>query len=490
MASKPENQAGAPPGANRRRKLAFAILFVAYFFLISWDTLRVPFSLDEMGAIWTYWHPSPLRLLVSHFMLWRGYFRPMGGLFYVPLYLLFGLNPQPYHAVLLVLLLIGAYLMYRFARAMGCGDLSSAIVALIACYHGGLSNLYYASVFVFDVLCGIFYFVAFAYYARIRFSGRLLTRGQTIAFLALYLCALNSKEMAATLPVMLLVYEWLYHEPPPWRRLKELVRWLRGPGRVLCWSVLINLVFIFGKRFGPYGLMKVPSYMPVFSWHRMADFHQRYLGDIFYNPPRFDWFWTIVIWLAVTYLCWRRKRPLLRFCWFWIVVTPLPLEFIIGRDMACLYVPLAGWTVLAATLFEDWLPSATRVVSAEPAFRPLGPARTRTMLAAAGMIAWALGSWSYKLANVESGVPQLEPHLSEVLAEFRAVNPQAPPATKVVFLDDPFPASFDGEFVAELWFRDRKTQVVLNQKTPLPPEEIAKAGAVFTWRDNKLIRIR
>jgi hypothetical protein len=61
----------------------------------------------------------------------------------------------------------------------------------------------------------------------------------------------------------------------------------------------------------------------------------------------------------------------------------------------------------------------------------------------------------------------------------------------VIFLDDPWPGrSFDTSFIAELWFRDRKTRVFLNQMSHLPPEEIAKAGALFTWLDGKLIRVR
>ena len=171
------------------RKPAYAVLFAAYFFLVSWDSLKAPFAPDEMRNIWEYWHPSPWRLVVSQFMLWHGYTRPMGGLFYLPIFLTFGLNPVPYHAVLLALLLAGAYLMYRFARVLGCAELPAAIVALIACYHGGLGNLYYDSAFVFDALCGLFYFAAFVYYAGIRSSGSLLSRGQAAAFLGMYLCA-------------------------------------------------------------------------------------------------------------------------------------------------------------------------------------------------------------------------------------------------------------------------------------------------------------
>ena len=67
-----------------------------------------------------------------------------------------------------------------------------------------------------------------------------------------------------------------------------------------------------------------------------------------------------------------------------------------------------------------------------------------------------------------------------------------PPAfAPVIFLDDPWPGqSFDASRIAELWFRDRKTQVLLDQMSHLPPDEIAKADALFTWRDGKLIRVR
>jgi len=46
------------------------------------------------------------------------------------------------------------------------------------------------------------------------------------------------------------------------------------------------------------------------------------------------------------------------------------------------------------------------------------------------------------------------------------------------------------QFIAELWFRDHRTHVLLNEATPLSAEEIAKAGAVFDWQNGKLIRVR
>jgi hypothetical protein len=193
----------------------------------------------------------------------------------------------------------------------------------------------------------------------------------------------------------------------------------------------------------------------------------------------------------VTYLVWRRNRPVLRFCWFYILLTPLPIEFLEGRDQACLYVCLAGWAVLAATLFTDWLSSATRILTAEPLFRRLQPRHARAVLAAAGMILWALGNLAFEQTEVAPAIQYLGGETTAVLAEFRAANPRVPPGAKVIFLDDPWPGlSFDASRIAELWFRDRKTEVLLNQMSHLLPEEIAKADALFTWQDGKLVRER
>jgi hypothetical protein len=482
--------ASQPANTAPWRKLIFAVLFAGYFFFVSWDSLKAPFAPDEMVAMYWYYHPTAWRLLFSQFMLWHGYIRPLGGVFYLPTFLLFGLNPVPFHAFLLILLLAGAYQMYRLARALGAGELASAMVALIACYHGGLSNLYYNSVFVFDVLCGLFYFAALAYYARIRGAGRQLSRGQIVICCLLYLCALNAKEMGVTLPAMLLIYEWLYHGLPSLRP-KEVVAWLRGPGKMIFWAGVMTLVAIYGKALGPGGLARGGSaYLPAYSWDRFADFEQRHLGDIFYHLPSFDGTATLLIALAVTYLAWRRKRPILRFCWFYICLTPLPIVFLIGRDQACLYVTLAGWAIFAAVLVTDWLPSLARVAAEEPLFRWLGERRVYSLLAAAVMLAYAWTAWRHKVTEVAAAIPHLGPQTAAVLAEFRAANPQVRPGARVIFLNDPWPDTFDMAFIAELWFHDRTGRILLNQKTPQSPEDIAKADAVFDWREGKLIRVR
>src|ERR1019366_5620553 len=95
------------------RKLAFALLILTYFFYFNWNGLWGQFAAEHMmnrefcGVV------KPIRLLLHLFMPWRGPYRPMAGLFYLPLLKGFGLNPIPYHAVMLAILLGNLYLMYR-----------------------------------------------------------------------------------------------------------------------------------------------------------------------------------------------------------------------------------------------------------------------------------------------------------------------------------------------------------------------------------------
>ena len=481
--SSSEHEAGSP----RWHKWALAVFLLAYFLYFSWDSLRVHFSSDEMFSMWSYWH-SPWRLLAAQVKLWEFYFRPMAGLFYVPIYLKFGLNPAPYHAALLLLLLAGVCQMYRFARVLGTGELASAMAALIACYHAGLNHLYFNTVFIGDTLCGLFYLTAFVYYARIRASGRLPGGRQTAVFLSLYLCALNSKETAATLPLILLVYEGVYHGVPrlPWT---DLARWIRGPGRVVLFAGALNLVYLYSRAFAPNALSHSPGYRLIISRARILDFQRNSLSDLLLTWNTFDWRWILGIWALVTYLAWRRRRPVLRFCWFYMLLTPLPIEFVEGRHGAYLYTSLAGWAVFASVVFVDLVSAASTFLSGEPGFRRLGRQALSAILVVACVFLWARENHRVKESQLRPEMENLSPQTWVAIQQLREMNPRIRPGSQVVFLDDPF-HNFDMAFIAELWFQDRSVSVRLNQATPLSPKEIAAADYVFTFEAGKLIQVR
>jgi hypothetical protein len=466
----------------RWRKLSLAASLTVYFTYFAWDGLKAHFAPDEPMNMYAGWHPTPLEFWLSHLTIWRGEYRPMGGVFYRLLFDTFGWNPVPYHAALLLLLLAGVFLVFRFARLLGCGELTAALTALIVCYHAGLSLLYYDTAFVYDALCGLFYLAALVFYVRIRARDRQLTIRETAVFLALYLCALNSKEMAVTLPAVLLAYEWIYREPPRWS-------WLRGPGRVILLAAALNLAYIYGRTLAPDALARDPGYRVVFSWKRLADFQNRTLRDLFLGWNSFDKHTPLAIWVTVTYLAWRRNRPALRFCWFYILLTPLPIEFLPGRGGPCLYIPLFGWATFASIVFRDVVRAAAAFGAREPLLRALGRSRISALLIATGLFLWARDNRRLENSFVKPSIPRLGQQTWEVMQQFQSVRPRVEPGSRVVFLDDPL-GTFDMAFLAELWFRDRSVSVSLNRRAPLPPAEIAAANHVFTFQNQKLVQLR
>ena len=129
--------------AHKWRERLCAVLVVTYFIYFAADTVKVHFAPDDIMNMANYWRLKPWRIVPSLFMPWRGFYRPMAALYYVPLHYLFGLNPAPYHVVLLLLLLVSVCLTYRLAMLLQAEKVTAVLAALIVCFHAGVANLYY-----------------------------------------------------------------------------------------------------------------------------------------------------------------------------------------------------------------------------------------------------------------------------------------------------------------------------------------------------------
>ncbi len=460
-----------PPG----RAALFILLTSGYFIFFTWPGLRLPFASDDLMNLAEHWRHGPWRLFYSNFLLWHDFYRPMGGFFYVPIFHFFGLNPVAYHAALLPLLLLLAGLAYLLARTLGATALEAWLAALVVSCHAGLAFLYFESKYIYDVLCAIFYAGALICYIGARSRGRLLRARETALFSALFLCALNSKEMAVTLPVMLLAYEWLFRSADSFRLLRRYT--------VPAIAAAMTAVFVYGRVWR--GLGRQPGYAVKFTFARLAGFQQRQFQDIFLQAEYVGgWVPIVAVWLLVTYLAWRRPRPLLRFCWIWIMVTPLPLEFLDGRAGATLAIPLLGWAMLGAVTAVGLARLLARDMENEPGLRQLGPQARLAVVVALMAIAWAGWNGSLfksTLRSYDPGAPT-----AAVIRQFQLLNPKARPRSMVVFLNEPF-GTWDMAFIAELWFHDRTVAIRLQNKTPLTAAQLARADYIFDWRDGRLL---
>jgi hypothetical protein len=486
MASATERERSA--GIGQWRKPAFALLILTYFLYFNWNGLWVRFGADDMMNMVGCWRTEPVRLLLDLLLPWHGAYRPMAGLFYLPLHHFFGLNPLPYHAVMLGILLGNLYLMYRFARRIGCGELQAGLATLLVAYHAGLSMLYYNTAFIYDVLCFSFYMGAFLCYARVRSQGRLLRGSETALVMGLYLCALDSKEMALTLPIVLLAYEWMYGDgwPAAWTR-REIAGWLRGPGRVVLYCVVLNLLYLDGKAFGRDALMQNAAYRPELSLHRVFRFEKTAMSDLFLSWGTFNSLGVVVVWALVAWLAWRRPSPVMRFAWVFLMLTPLPLAVLEGRGAACLYIPLAGWAVFAAVVLTDAAGAAARYLAEELVFRRVGYAGLLAAILCTSFYFWAKTNDYHRRQFAWAAMADLGKPTADAIQQLRALNPHVKSNTDVVFLHDPFDG-WDMSFIAELWFRDKTLRFHLQSKVPLSPQDMAKM-TIFDFQNGRLVQV-
>jgi hypothetical protein len=339
--------------------------------------------------------------------------------------------------------------------------------------------LVYLPSFVYDVLCFTFYFLAFNYYLSIRGRGALLNARQTAAFLLLAIAALEAKEMAVTLPVMVLLYEVLWHPPASWR-------WLRREALPPLLLGVLTAVYIAGKSLLPGALNEMPAYQPQFTWARYFESTSRFLNEIFYRmPPDGGFFaarWRVLLLAALLLvLAWRMRRKHFRFACLFVLIAPLPITFLPGRGGGCLYVPLAGWAMIVMTLF---LALCGLIVKAPLLHR--APAAVTTVLVLLGV---ALLWRETALRNPRKAMEGQGALTWALIQDFHTIQPRVRPRSRVIVLDDYFPG-WDVAFIAELTFHDRTVKVFLQKKTPLSPAEIDKMDYIFTVRDGRLLRLK
>jgi hypothetical protein len=193
----------------------------------------------------------------------------------------------------------------------------------------------------------LFYLAALTSYVHIREKGAYLRPLQLVLFLVLYICALNSKEMAVSLPVIVLIYELL--KSSRWARWKALLSWTRLDAAPALIGGAITAVYVYSKIGGTASTTLSDSYRPTYSWHNFVTSNASFVGELLYAPQAITPTTLLLLWAAVfTYAFFRRDR-MLRLMAFWIVIVPLPITFIFPiRSGGCLYLLLFGWSMICA----------------------------------------------------------------------------------------------------------------------------------------------
>lgn len=438
-----------------------ALFLVAYFFWFAGGGLWAPFTGDDLMNLNFHLTPSFPRLLLSNLTYWTTAYRPMGGIVYAVVYRLAGFHPMPFRVVCFGLLLVNLWLFYRVCLRLTDRREVALLATLLVTYHAWMVNLYYSTGTIYELLCYGFYFAAFDYYLGIRQAGRTLQFRQWVGFLAFYICALNSKELAVTLPLSILCYECIWH------RMKNGVR-----GVAI--SAFVTLPFVIGKLTGPDRLTANPLYRPAISAARYLHTFHLYLNVLFYQDHFFRDANTILLVVAMFALAvWLRSRPLLFACFF-ILFSVLPFIFVPHYSGFFLYLPMAGWALYFATGVEML---RERIAKAIPA--------TVVFLVVAVALAPLHARESRKTMQVFTTMAL---PTAETIAQLERVQPSLPRGATLFFESDPFPPkTFSLVFLVRLFYDDLTVQVA--RAADGDPSVGGHFDAVFRWDDGKLVKV-
>ena len=477
-------------------------LLIAYFLYFALPARHGGFREDEMMNLWTYWYAGPVQLLFALAKLSTRYFRPGGGLYYLPLYHFFALNPLPYRIVQITIVALSIPIAYWLARLLASSRPVAFLGVLAFCYHPHVASVVFVGAFIYDVLCGLFYLAALAYYVHIRQKGNYLRASQVVLFLLLYVFALNSKEMAVTLPLIVLIYELL--NTPRWGSWNAFLSWIWRDAAPALIGGAITAVYVYSKITNIGSTRGFEPYRPIYSWYNFVTSNSSFVGELLYAPQAITPIALLLLWAAVfIYALFRRDR-MLRLMAFWIVIVPLPIAFILPiRGGGCLYVLLFGWAMIFARASCDLIAFVANAFVAHG--RRIGSYRERqatgktpgwtVRMALISVLAVSFGlftDWeNRRLATVPNllGVGQ---KVSHVIAAFHSLNLQPAPHSTVLLKPDEqlFKNKWHPLFIASLVWNDHSLQIGIDKLNKLTPDQLAKVDYIISLNEFEATVIR
>ena len=477
--------------AHRVLFIAGAALIAVYFFRLVRPSLHVYFTPDDLMNLYRSWEFSPGALARANFLFFLNspFFRPMGSLWYASVFHFSGFHPFWFHLTNLVILFVNIFLTYAVARRLSGSREVAAVATLAGCYAPHLAFLYFDTGYIYDVLCYCFYLSGFLLYIRTRQrAGRILRAWEIAACCALYVCALNSKEMAVTLPVILAVYEILYHPPVAWRAA-PLRRWIVQEGRAALITGAITLLFLIGRVMSPGSLVSDQAYRPAFTLKQFILTSRHFAGDLVSGGPSWSGHAVWLSWAGMLAVAWAAKSRTLKFAWLYVMLTPLPVAFIFPRGASQYYIVWFGIVLYGATVLVRSLEYLTHKLWREGMW--LDSVRGTAVLL--GLV-WLMYpsykrlGWSHVAsASMEAGENR------DVVEQLHSIEPQFRSGSHLLFLNDPVRTDWENLiFMVRLSYRDNELFVDRAKRMPRAPDpqKMASYDRVFDYKGGRFFELK
>jgi hypothetical protein len=466
------------------RKALATIFIVAFFLAFTWPGPLLYYTGDDLMNLYKYWSTPLPQLVKANLMFWSTFYRPFGAVVYLPLYYIFGFNPRPLYILYYVVLLLNLWLAYRVTSRITRSTQVAAIATLLCCFHGELGYLYYNAGSLYDVFCFTGYFTALIVYLGGRERGEYIRGWRLAVFLVSFICCLNSKEMGATLPAILFLYEVFAH--PPESRA-NLVRWVLREGRGALIAGVCVLAFIPGKL-GSGGMADMEGYKPAFTAARYLDNMETFWAEIFYRVTPYSaatpmgilpfhpaQVFLIYAFLVGLLLLVRSRWMLFGLLFFQIAM--LPVSFTPTRLGFVLYLPLVGLAIYLA-VFLVWLKD--KLVS---------PLRIREAMAMAVLFLVTAGALAWVHGVHRVAAPQLKySRYRSTVRDLLRKHPSMPHGARLLFVKDTFPDNFDLVFLTKLFYRDHDlflTQLDGPMEQRIPIDKLGRYDHIFSYEDDQ-----
>ncbi len=256
-----------------------------------------------------------------------GYYRPLSIFSYWVVCRVAGLDPAPYHVMMLALYALSVWVVYRLGRKLLADDLAAFAGALL----WALNPLHVEVVAwissISDVGCTLFCLQGFWVFLKAEERAPNNFRWH-IAAAAVYFPALFFKEMAFSFPLILLTYWFCNSSTGSWARRAR--NWLPYAAAVaLCAVIRVELMGRFSRNSPVRGadlhlawaaLALLGQHAKLFFWPvNLSEFREFDLASSMRSP----WLWGTLIVLAAA-VWWRKRDSRLSFLLLWWVVTLLP----------------------------------------------------------------------------------------------------------------------------------------------------------------------
>ena len=420
----PKNLAAS---AERRTCVFCALSVLALLFGLGNDGLFISLSEDDLMNL-RFGASEPIgRLLLANLFPFTTVYRPMGSAVYVAMFEAFAFHPIYYRAISYGILLLSCVALYQLAKTIDGRVTASSLAAILAAFHSRFLHIYSEGSYLYDILCGMFFLAAVLFYAAKRKRGPLSWGGIGVIYL-LWAAAVNSKEIALTLPAVLLAYEAIFHWPEAKRNLATPLA-LFGLA-VGAWR---------GKVAAGSALHGHQYYQASFEIEAILQSIQTQLADAVMSrslalAP------SVAVLLLVP-ICWQslaNRSKTAAFGLSWAMITPWPVLLIADRPFSAMYVPWMGVALALGALSADWIERRQ--------FRP----RTYPALVAAMAVLWG----GLNLADAKT-----RPSIAEIGARWEHVRDAIDDYSKIdgicearmmLVLDSRFGELYHPLFIAQL----------------------------------------